>query len=103
MDDRKEYWWVRHEAMIQPAEVGFVGGIPVSFRFIGMAGSIPAVSAELIERLPSPPVPVFSLHSEPPPQTQAQPQRSGSWLWFIGILLLILVAQCSGQLFDMLK
>jgi hypothetical protein len=38
----------------------------------------------------------------PQPPT-AKPQRSGSWLWFIGILLLILVAQCSGQLFDLLK
>jgi hypothetical protein len=103
MDDRKEYWWVSHEAVIQPAEVGFVGGIPVSFRFIGMAGSIPATSAELIERLPLPPVPVVNLHANPSSQSPAQPQRRGSWLWFIGILLLILVAQCSGQLFDMLK
>ncbi len=105
MDDRKEYWWVRHEALIQPAEVGFIGGIPVSFRFIGMAGSIPAASAELIERLPSPPVPLMNLRANPSPQPQAQPQpqRRGSWLWFIGVLLLILVAQCSGQLFDMLK
>jgi hypothetical protein len=104
MDDRKEYWWIRYEAVIQPAEVGFVGGIPISFRFIGMAGSIPAASAELIERLPSPPVPVIGPQTEPSsPQPQAPPQRRGSWLWFIGILLLILVAQCSGQLFDMLK
>jgi hypothetical protein len=103
MDDRKEYWWVRHEALIQPAEVGFVGGIPVSFRFIGTAGSIPATSAELIERLPLPPVPVMDLRANPPSQPPAQPERRGSWLWFIGILLLILVAQCSGQLFDMLK
>jgi len=101
MDDRKEYWWVRHEAMIQPAEVGFVGGIPVSFRFIGMAGSIPAASAELIERLPSPPVTLMSHPVEASPQPQ--PQRRGSWLWFTGVLLLILVAQCSGQLFDALK
>jgi hypothetical protein len=104
MDDRKEYWWVRHEAVIQPAEVGFVGGIPVSFRFIGMTGSIPAASAELIERLPSPPVPLISPYVEPSSSLQAQPpQRRGSWLWFIGVLLLILVAQCSGPLFDMLK
>ncbi|MBJ6125832.1 hypothetical protein [Microvirga splendida] len=103
MDDRKEYWWVRYETAIQPAEVGFVGGIPVSFRFIGLAGSIPAASAELIERLPSPPVPIISAPIETSPRSPAQPQRSGSWLWFIGILLLILVAQCSGQLFDMLK
>jgi hypothetical protein len=103
MDDRKEYWWVRHETVIQPAEVGFVGGIPVSFRFIGMDGSIPAASAELIERLPLPPVPVMNLHADPSSQPLAQPQRRGSWLWFIGILLLILVAQCSGQLFDMIK
>jgi hypothetical protein len=93
--------------VIQPAEVGFKGGIPVSFRFIGTAGSIPAASAELIERLPSPPVPVMTTHATPSPQpqaqAQAQPQRRGSWLWFIGVLLLILVAQCSGQLFDMLK
>ncbi len=103
MDDRKEYWWVRHEALIQPAEVGFVGGIPVSFRFIGTAGSIPATSAELIERLPSPPVPVMDLRANPSSQPSAQPERRGSWLWFIGILLLILVAQCSGPLFDLLK
>jgi len=103
MDDRKEYWWVRHDAAIQPAEVGFVGGIPVSFRFIGVTGSIPAASAELIERLPSPPAPLISHRVEPSPHTQAQPQRRGSWLWFIGVLLLILVAQCSGPLFDMLK
>ncbi len=103
MDDRKEYWWVFHEAAIQPAEVGFRGGIPVSFRFIGMAGSIPAASAELIERLPSPPAPVLNTYTKPSSQPQAQPQRRGSWLWFIGVLLLILVAQCSGQLFDMLK
>jgi hypothetical protein len=103
MDDRREYWWVRHEAMIQPAEVGFVGGIPVSFRFIGMTGSIPAASAELIERLPSPPMPLISHPIAPSTASQAQPQRRGSWLWFIGILLLILVAQCSGPLFDMLK
>ena len=103
MDDRKEYWWVRYETAVQPAEVGFVGGIPVSFRFIGMAGSIPATSAELIERLPLPPVPLISPYNEPSPHPQAQPQRRGSWLWFIGVLLLILVAQCSGPLFDMLK
>ena len=102
MDDRKEYWWVRYEAVIQPAEVGFVGGIPMSFRFIGMTGSIPAASAELIERLPSPPVPVIGPHTEQLPP-QAPTQRRGSWLWFIGILLLILVAQCSGQLYDMIK
>lgn len=102
MDDRKEYWWVRYEAVIQPAEVGFVGGIPVSFRFIGMAGTIPAASAELIERLPLPPVPVIGSQIELP-SPQMPPKRSRSWLWFIGILLLILVAQCSGQLFDLLK
>jgi hypothetical protein len=103
MDDRKEYWWVRYEASVQPAEVGFVGGIPVSFRFIGMDGSIPATSAELIERLPQPPVPLITPQKETLPQPHAQPQRRGSWLWFIGILLLILVAQCSGPLFDMIK
>src|SRR5688500_919142 len=101
MDDRKEYWWVHYDATVQPAEVDFAGGIPVSFRFIGMAGSIPAASAELIERPPAPPKPVIRPHE---PQTPAtKPQRSGSWLWLIGILLLILVAQCSGQLFDLIK
>ena len=102
MDDRKEYWWVRYDATVQPAEVGFVGGIPVSFRFIGTAGSIPAASAELLERLPAPPIPVLRAQ-DTQPSAPPQAQRSGSWLWFIGILLLILVAQCSGQLFDMIK
>ena len=69
MDDRKEYWWVSYEATVQPAEVGFVGGIPVRFRFIGMEGSIPAASAELIERLPAPPVPVIR------PQASRIPSR----------------------------
>jgi hypothetical protein len=101
MDDRKEYWWVRYDSVVQPAEVGFVGGIPVSYRFIGTAGSSPAASAELIERLPVPPAPVIRPYTPPP--TAGKPQRNGSWLWFIGILLLILVAQCSGQLFDMIK
>ena len=101
MDDRKEYWWVRYEATIQPAEVGFVGGIPVSFKFIGTAGSLPAASAELIERLPVPPRPVMTMQDRQPPSPQ--PQRSGSWMWFIGILLLILITQYSGQLFDLIK
>lgn len=101
MDDRKEYWWVHHEASVQPAEVDFVGGIPVSFRFIGRAGTIAAASAELIERLPAPPRPVIRPHEPQPPV--APTQRRGSWLWFFGILLLILVAQCSGQLFDLIK
>jgi hypothetical protein len=101
MDDRKEYWWVHHDARVQPAEVDFVGGIPVSFRFIGMAGSIAAASAELIERLPAPPTPVIRPHVPHLPPTT--PQRRGSWLWFIGILLLILVAQCSGEVYDLIK
>jgi hypothetical protein len=101
MDDRTEYWWVRYNAAIQPAEVGFIGGIPMEFRFIGTAGSIPASSAELIERLPTPPVPAFAPRVEQAAPTK--PQRSGSWLWFLGVLLLILVSQCSGQLFDYIK
>ena len=101
MDDRKEYWWVHHDARVQPAEVDFVGGIPVSFRFIGTAASIAAASAELIERLPAPPTPVIRPHVPHLPPTT--PQRRGSWLWFIGILLLILVAQCSGEVYDLIK
>ncbi|WP_262268576.1 hypothetical protein [Microvirga yunnanensis] len=101
MDDRKEYWWVHHEAAVQPAEVDFVGGIPVGFRFIGRAGTIAASSAELLERLPAPPRPV--LKPQAPQPAPAEPRRRGSWLWFIGILLLILVAQCSGDLFDLIK
>ena len=101
MDDRREYWWVSYDSRVQPAEVEFVGGIPVSFRFIGMGGNITATSAELIERLPAPPVPV--IRPSAPQPTAAQPQRRGSWLWFVGILLLILVAQCSGPLFDLIK
>ena len=102
MNERTEYWWVRHDSEIQPAEVGFVGGIPVHFRFIGTEGRVRAQAAELIERLPAPPIPVFS-----PPATTAtpaaKPQKSGSWLWFIGILLLIFVVQCSGPIFDAIK
>jgi hypothetical protein len=101
MDDRTEYWWVSYDATVQPAEVGFVGGIPVRFRFIGATGSIPAASAELIERLPVPPAPVIRPTAAQP--TPAKPRRSGSWLWFIGILLLILVSQFSGKIFDLLK
>jgi hypothetical protein len=102
MDDRTEYWWVRYNAAVQPAEVGFVGGIPVRFKFIGAVDSIPAASAELIERLPAPHVPVIAPRPEQP-ASSAPVRKTGSWLWLIGVLLLILVAQCSGQLFDMIK
>lgn len=101
MNERREYWWVQHESQVQPAEVGFVGGIPVLFRFIGTEGTVRAEGAELIERLPAPPMPVL----RPPSATVTapKPQKTGSWLWFIGILLLIFVAQCSGPIFDALK
>jgi len=103
MSERTEYWWVRHDSEIQPAEVGFVGGIPVSFRFIGTAGPVRAEAAELIERLPAPPVPVFQPRIAATAAPAAKPGKRGSWLWFIGILLLILVAQCSGPIFDAIK
>lgn len=103
MSQRTEYWWVRHDSEIQPAEVGFVGGIPVHFRFIGMAGSVRDETAELIERLPAPPVPVFQPRVTPTAAPAEKPQKRGSWLWFIGILLLIFVAQCSGPIFDAIK
>ncbi|SCX93761.1 hypothetical protein [Microvirga guangxiensis] len=102
MNDRTEYWWVHHDSEVQPAEVGFVGGIPVHFRFIGTEGRVRAEAAELIERLPAPPVPIFKPQAAPAAQP-AKPQKSGSWLWFFGILLLILVVQCSGPLFDAIK
>lgn len=104
MNERTEYWWVRHDSEIQPAEVGFVGGIPVHFRFIGTAGHVRAEAAELIERLPAPPASVFKPQaSSVVAAAPSKPQKSGSWLWFIGILLLILVVQCSGQIFDVIK
>lgn len=102
MNERLEYWWVRHDSAIQPAEVGFVGGIPVHFRFIGMEGRVEAQSAELIERLPVPPAPLFDPQPAPSPAA-AKPQKTGSWLWFFGILLLIFVVQCSGPIFDAIK
>jgi hypothetical protein len=103
MNERTEYWWVHHDSQIQPAEVGFVAGIPVHFRFIGTAGQVRAESAELVERLPAPPVPVLRPQAAIPAAPAAKPQKSGSWLWFIGILLLIFVAQCSGPIFDAIK
>jgi hypothetical protein len=102
MEERTEYWWVRHDSEIQPAEVGFVGGIPVHFRFLGTAGRVKAETAELIERLPAPPTPVFRPQAAAPAPA-AGPKRSGSLLWFIGILLLIFVVQCSGQIYDAIK
>jgi len=103
MNERREYWWVQHDSQVQPAEVGFVGGIPVHFRFIGTAGRIRAESAELIERLPAPPAPVLRPQAAPAAIPDPTPRKSGSWLWFIGILLLIFVAQCSGPIFDAIK
>jgi hypothetical protein len=102
MHERTEYWWVHHDSTIQPAEVGFVGGIPMHFRFIGTAGRVEAQSAELIERLPAPPAPPFEPQAAIMPAT-AKPKKSGSFLWLFGILLLILVVQCSGLIFDALK
>lgn len=101
MSERAEYWWVRYNAEIQPAEVGFVGGIPARIRIIGAAESVPATLAELIERLPAPPRPVIGPPEERP--LPPKPARSGSLLWLVGIILLILVVQFSGQLFDALK
>lgn len=103
MSERTEYWWVRHESEVQPAEVGFVGGIPVRFKFIGTEGSIPAEAAELIERLPAPPVSIFQPKSVPKAAAEPTEKRSIAWLWLIGILLLILIAQCSGQIFDAIQ
>lgn len=101
MGERTEYWWVLYKTQIQPAEVGFVGGIPARIWTIGAEESLPAASVELVERLPAPPMPVFRVTEQ---QSQpAKPDRSGSLLWFIGVLLLILVAQCSGSLFDAIK
>ncbi len=101
MDERTEYWWVRDGEQVRPAQVGFVGGIPAKIWLIGSADMTPASSVELIERLPNPPTPVFRQYEQQaaPPA----PKRSGSLLWLVGILLLILVAQCSGQLFDAIK
>lgn len=101
MGERTEYWWIRYDMQISPAEVGFVGGIPVHIRVIGAGGTVPAAMVELIERLPAPPKPVF----QPPAAAQppARPDRSGRILWLIGIILLIIVVQFSGRLFDALK
>lgn len=101
MSQRMEFWWVRYGAEIKPAEVGFVGGIPSRIWMIGAADSIPAAAAELLERLPAPPAPIFK-PAEPQPAAPP-PQRSGSLLWFVGILLLILIVQCSGPIFDAIK
>ncbi|MXQ12655.1 hypothetical protein [Microvirga makkahensis] len=103
MNERTEYWWVHHDSRIQPAEVGFIGGIPMHFRFIGTEGRLRAEAAELVERLPMPPAPVFRPQAAIAAAPAAKPQKSGSWLWFIGILLLIFVVQCSGPIFDAIK
>jgi hypothetical protein len=101
MDERAEYWWVRYGSEVKPAQVSFVGGIPAQIWMIGSSDALPAASVELIERLPNPPAPVFRQHDQP--AAPSRPQRSGSLLWLVGILLLILVAQCSGTLFDAIK
>ena len=98
MDERAEYWWVRHGSEVKPARVAFVGGIPAQIQLIGSPDPVPAASVELLERLPNPPAPVFRQQDQQ--AAPARPQRSGSLLWLVGVLLLILVAQCSGSLFD---
>ncbi len=100
MDERAEYWWIRHGSEVKPARVAFVGGIPAQIQMIGSPDSIPAASVELIERLPNPPAPVFRQQDQQQEAAPARPQRSGSLLWLVGVLLLILIAQCSGSLFD---
>jgi hypothetical protein len=101
MGDRTEYWWISRNEGIEPAQVGFIGGIPAWASIIGSADRIPSAHVELLERLPSPPAPVFRQPEQAAPP--APKARQGSWLWFIGILILIAVAQCSGPLFDMLR
>jgi hypothetical protein len=100
MSVRTEYWWVRHNAEIQPAEVGFIGGIPARIRFIGASESIAAASAELIERLPAAPAQIMRM---PEPVPVPVPKQSNALLWLLSIILLLVVAQYSGQLFDAIK
>lgn len=102
MNDRVEYWWIRHEADTQPAEVTFRGGIPVHARLIGLQDVLVATSFELMERLPPAPRPVLE-QAAPPPQPQPPADRSGSLLWLVGIILLTLIVLFSGRLFDALK
>ncbi len=101
MGERTEYWWVLYETEIRPAEVGFVGGIPARIWMIGAEGSLPATAVELLERLPIPPKPVLTAPAE---HTQPRkPERSLSALWLAGIVLLIIIAQFSGRIFDAIK
>lgn len=101
MNDRVEYWWVSHNADIQPAEVTFRGGIPVHVRLIGSRDIVAAALIELMERLPAAPRPVFERPE--PPLASAPRQKSGSLLWLIGIILLTLVYWFSGSIFDAIK
>jgi hypothetical protein len=102
LSDRVEYWWVRHDTTIQPAEVTFRGGIPFHVRLIGIRDLIPAAAIELLERLPAAPRPVLDRISTAAPAPPA-PQKSGSLLWLIGIIVLMLVYWFSGALFDAIK
>ncbi|QFU15596.1 hypothetical protein [Microvirga thermotolerans] len=102
MSDRVEYWWVRYEADIQPAEVTFRGGIPLHARLIGMRDIQAAASVDLIERLPAAPRPVLE-RAAPLPSPRTSTDRSGRLVWLLGIILLTLIVLYSGRLFDALK
>lgn len=102
MSERSEYWWVRHQAEVQPAKVVFVGGIPVRVRMIGAAESFPAAAVELIERLPAEPEPILDRQEERPTQTSSA-RRGGFLLWTVLIVALVLIARLSGFLFDLLQ
>lgn len=101
LSDRVEYWWIRQEAGIQPAEVTFRGGIPIHARLIGTQETLAAISFELMERLPAAPRPVLEQAAPPAPRTPAD--RSGRIVWLVGIILLTLIVLFSGRLFDALK
>lgn len=104
MSDRVEYWWVSFDAVTQPAEVTFRGGIPVHVRLIGSRDLVSASFIELVERLPAVPKSVLqrSLPAAPTPSPAAR-ESSVAPIWLIGIVLLMLVYWLSGPLFDALK
>jgi hypothetical protein len=102
LSDRVEYWWVTRDAISQPAEITFRGGIPYTVRLIGSGEILLATAVDLMDRLPLAPTPTPARRAEIRPAPRA-PDRSIKIAWLVGFIVITLLLWFSGPLFDAIR